>query len=195
MCVCRTLYAIYDGVARPFAMGPDETDALQTMADEHGIEAQYLTVIKPAEEVLSGVAIIVRVNEFGSDSAAEDYVQDAVDWIEWGSNHYTDTEAIDAEGLERVGDSFAAFGFVTEGEEIHASTSGEIDEFAGIKVLVQIDTVVYEVDLYGVEAPEIETLETMANDLIDCSTGGCNAWVGFPAEVEAYLLEQAELAA
>ncbi|CAN5628467.1 hypothetical protein BH09CHL1_BH09CHL1_12870 [soil metagenome] len=195
MCVCRTLYAIYDGVARPFAMGPDETDALQTMADEYGIEAQYLTVFKPVEEVLSGVAMIVRVNEFGSDSAAEDYVQDAVDWIEWGSNRYTDTEAIEAEGLERVGDSYAAFTFATEGEEIHASTSGEIDEFAGIKVLVQIDTVVYEIDLFGVEAPEIETLEAMANDLIDCSTGGCNVWAGFPEEVEEYLVEQAELAA
>lgn len=195
MCVCRTLYAIYDGVARPFAMGADETDALQTMADEYGIEAQYLTVIKPTEEVLSGVAMIVRVNEFGNDSAAEDYVQDAVDWIEWGSNQYTDTEEIDAEGLERVGDAYAAFSFVTEGEEIHASTSGETDEFAGIKVLVQVDTVVYEIDLYGVEAPEIETLEVMANDLIDCSTGGCNAWVGFPAQVEEYLTEQAALAA
>ncbi|MGH2550840.1 MAG: hypothetical protein ACRDHN_15710 [Thermomicrobiales bacterium] len=195
MCVCRTQYTIYDGAARPFALAPDESDALQTMADEYGIEAQYLTVIKPAEEVPSGVAMIVRVNSFDSDSAAEDYVQDAVDWIEWGSNQYSDTEAIDAEGLERVGDSYAAFSFVTEGEETHAHTSGEVDEFAGIKVLVQIDTVVYEIDLFGVDAPEIETLAVMANDLIDCSTGGCNLWVGFPAEVEDYLAEQAELAA
>jgi hypothetical protein len=195
MCVCRTLYSIYDGVARPFAMGPRESDTLQTMADEYGIEAQYLTVIKPAEEVPSGVAMIVRVNTFDSDSAAEDYVQDAVDWIEWGSNQYTDTEAIESEGLERVGDLYAAFSFVTEGEEIHARTNGEIDEFAGIKVLVQIDTVVYEIDLFGVDAPEIETFEVMANDLIDCSTGGCDIWVEFPAEVEAYLVEQAELAA
>jgi hypothetical protein len=193
-CVCRNVYTMYDGEARPLTIDPVRTDGLQYLIDYFGVESQYLAVVQPREEHESGVAMLLRVSTFGSYDEANFYVGDAIDWLEDGVSDYSEVVAFDKDELDDLGDRTAAMTFVTGGDPTFTQVEDPV-ELTGAKLLVQVDTIVYEIDLFGVDTPELETLEAMAESMIDCAEGGCTEQIAFPGEISNFLIEQAELAA
>jgi hypothetical protein len=194
MCVCRSVYTMYDGEARPLTADSVRTDGLQYLIDYFGVESQYLSIVKPVEPEESGVAMLLRVSSFATDDEANFYVGDAIDWLEDGVSDYSDVVAFEPEDLSDLGDRSAAMTFVTGGDPTFTQVEDPV-ELTGAKLLVQVDTIVYEIDLFGVETPDLETLETMAESMIACAEGGCTEQVAFPNEVSDVLADQANLAA
>ena len=46
LCVCRAMYTIQQGEVAPYAFAMDESDAVQAIASDYGITAQFLTTAK-----------------------------------------------------------------------------------------------------------------------------------------------------
>ena len=187
LCVCRAMYTIQQGDVAPYAFAIDESDALQAIASDYGITAQFLTTSKYGTLDATNASLVTRVTRFSSANDAERYVEEADSWAENSALTVTIGDEIDATAFA---ESARAFSITTNGETF-ANTAGGLDiTMHGTRVLVQDGRIVYEFDLYGSIAPDDEVVAAVVAATLSCQEGACIDSAEPPAELTTYFDEQ-----
>ena len=187
LCVCRAMYTIQQGNVAPYAFAIEESDALQTIATDYGITAQFLTTAKYGTLDATNASLVTRVTRFSSANDAERYVEDAESWADDPSLTVTLGDEVDAIAFA---ENARAFSITTNGETF-ANTAGGLDvTLHGTRVLVQDGRIVYEFDLYGSIAPEDDVVAAAVAAALSCQERACIDSAEPPAELMSYFDEQ-----
>jgi hypothetical protein len=189
LCVCRAMYTIQQGEVAPYAFAMDESDAVQAIASDYGITAQFLTTAKYGTLDATNASLVTRVTRFSSANDAERYVDEAESWAGDPATTVAIGDEIDASAFA---ENARAFSITTSGETF-ANTLGLDITMRGTRVLVQDGRIVYEFDLYGSVAPEDDVVAAVVADTLACQESACIDSAKPPAELTSYFDEQESL--
>jgi hypothetical protein len=186
LCVCRAMYTIQQGDVAPYAFSIDESDAIQSIATDYGITAQFLTTAKYGTLDATNASLVTRVTRFSSANDAARYVDEAESWADDSALTVTLGDEIDATAYA---ENARAFSITTSGETF-ANTLGLDVTMQGTRVLVQDGRIVYEFDLYGSIAPADDAVAAVVASTLSCQESACIDSAEPPAELTSYFDEQ-----
>jgi len=189
LCACRAMYTIQQGEVAPYAFAIEESDAIQDIATDYGITAQFLTTSKYGTLDATNASLVTRVTRFSSANDAGRYLDEAESWTENPDMTVAIDDEIDASAFA---ENARAFSITTSGETF-ANTPGLNITMHGTRVLVQDGRIVYELDLYGSVAPNDEVVAAVVAATLACQESACIDSAKPPAELTSYFDEQESL--